>query len=263
MKLFYLCVTCALCLSGFSKANADALVHPFYLSPKGVLTSQTNASYNKQPTKAYGKKSDTYRTRELAQELTYGVSDKVAILGQISNGWKRKTTLTTDQSQTTHTTDENINWAIGGVYDFYRQNNMHLQARLKYLQRETHHMDGAYKGFSALVKAGYDFSFVTPYIGALLELPIAQHKYADNNPKYDVFGALYMQLLPFALDEQLHYSYDKMDCVKNFYLRSQAYFLLTEHIAIGGFLDYSFYKGAKASRKAQDKTFGATLTLQF
>lgn len=258
MKLFYLCLTCVLCFS-ISNAKADALFHPFYISPKGVLTSQTNASYNKQPTKAYGKKSDTYRTHELAQELTYGVSPKVAILGQISNSWKRQTSL----SQTTDKTDENINWAIGGVYDFYRQSNMHLQARLKYLQRETHHMDGAYKGFSALVKAGYDFSFFTPYIGALLELPIAQHKYADNNPKYDAYGAFYMQFLPFALDEQLHYSYDKMDSVKNFYLRSQAHFLLSERIALGGFFDYSFYKSAKASRKAQDKTFGATITLQF
>lgn len=164
---------------------AAEVTHPFYLAPVGKVASDTRIAYQKFHVKDMINGFADYRTRDIiaSQNFSYGIAPKVAIEAQISNAWNRQKY---DGASVTDGEDTNIDWQMGATYDLYRQNDFYAQARVLYVQKETHHYNGAYKAFNALLKGGYDFGLILPYASAFVEVPIAMSKYADNNPKYAV-----------------------------------------------------------------------------
>ena len=243
-------------------ALAVEVSNPFYLSPKGNLTSTTQFSFQKTHTRKeiYG---NNFRTRNkyLEQRLEYGIAPKVAIIGTIANTWQRNRA---DAALLTDKTDTNVDWSVGAIYDFYNKDDAHLQVELVYLQKETHHFGGAYKAVHANARTGYDLGWFLPYIGGQIELPIAQRKDADNDLKYDSYVGLYKDFADIiAIDTTMHYGYNHFS--KSTYLtgRAKLDLLLTETLAVGGFFDYSFFDCARNHAHTDAHTIGATLKVQF
>ena len=203
-----------------------------------------------------------YRTRDriAKQSFSYGISPKVAVLGTISNRWERKKF---DIASITDKTDANINWSVGALYDLYNKNNLHFQLNLQYLQK-THHFGGGYKAAKANAKTGYDFEYLLPYLGAEMELPIAQKNSADNNPKYNIYVGLYKHFNNIlAVDMNIHYNYDKMYKSKKMNSRGELSFFIKPTIALTGFFDYTFFDRGKNNADANSHTIGGMLKVQF
>ncbi len=222
------------------KALALETVHPFYLSPQGTTTSTTTFSWEKSHIKDMINGYQNYRTRDfiVSQAFSYGIAPKVAIDMTISNTWNR---LKYDEANSTDREDTNINWYLGATYDLFKTETTYLQTRLSYLQKETHHNGGAYKAFNLHLRAGYDLKLILPYIGATAEFPLFQHKFADNNPKYDLMGGLYKNFKDIiAVDATFHYNYDKLWKSKKLYATADLYTFLTDWLALGGGYSYTF-----------------------
>ena len=184
----------------------------------------------------------------------------MAIQLNILNDWKRKKN---DNSYITDKTDTNIDWSVGATYNLYNKNDMHFQLNLLYLQK-MHHYAGAYKAFHADAKTGYDLGYFLPYLGGQIELPIAQKKNADNNPKYDVYAGLYKNFKDIAsLDINLHYNYDKMYKSKKINGRTELSFFITPSTALSGFFDYTFFDKGKNNADANAHPIGGTIKVQF
>ena len=245
-----------------SAANATEITNPFYISPKGTLTSTTELSYQKsrQKEEVFGN-NFRERNRQFAQRLEYGIAPKVAVVGTIANTWQRNRA---DNALLTDKTDENIDYTLGALYDFYNKNDAHLQMELVYLQKETHHFKGAYKALHANGKAGYDLGWFLPYIGGQIELPIAQRKDADNDLKYDSYAGLYRDFGDIvAVNTTVHYGFNHFS--KSTYLtgRADLSFFISDTITLGGFFDHSFFDHAKNHARTNGHTIGATAKFQF
>ena len=249
-------------LSATSIACATEITNPFYISPKGKITASTTLAYHKLHTGKLinGLKDYRTRNRSLEQIFSYGISPKVSIQGSILNTWKRKKF---DDFGLTDKTDTNIDWSVGALYDLYNKNDAHFQLKLLYLQK-MHHFAGAYKAFNISAKTGYDLDYFLPYLGTEIELPIAQRKTADNDPKYDVCVGLYKNFKEtVAVDVNLHYNYDKMYKSKKLNARSELSFFITPTIAVSGFFDYTFFDKAKNNAETDAHTIGTTINIQF
>ena len=205
----YILLTTLFLMTSTLSAAAE-MTHPFYLAPVGKTASDTRFAYEKFHVKDMVNGFADYRTRDIivSQNFSYGIAPKVAIEAQISNAWNR---LKYDGTSVSDGEDTNIDWQMGATYDLYRQNDFYAQARVLYVQKETHHEKGAYKAFNALLKGGYDFGFILPYASAFVEVPIAMSKYADNNMKYEGYIGLHHYLYNFlSLDAALNLNYDEM-----------------------------------------------------
>ena len=249
-----------ICLA--SIARATEITNPFYISPKGKITSTTSLSYNKFHVKNLTNGFNDYRTRNriAEQHFSYGISPKVAIEGSVLNNWKRKKF---DDFGLTDKIDTNIKWSVGALYDLYNKDNAHFQLKLLYLQ-QMHHFAGAYKAFNAKAKTGYDFESFLPYLGGEIELPIAQRKNDDNNPKYDVYAGIYKNFNDvIAVDMNIHYNYDKMYKSKKMNGRTEINFFATPQIALSGFFDYTFFDKGKNNADADSHSIGGSIKVQF
>lgn len=244
-------------------AQALEMTHPFYLSPEKTLTSTTTFAWEKFHVKDMINGYQNYRTRDIiaAQAFSYGVAPKVAIDAVISNAWNR---LKYDGTNVTDGEDTNIDWQLGATYDLYKTETTYVQTRLAYLQKETHHAGGAYKAFNLHARAGYDLKFVLPYIGASAELPLFQHKFADNNPKYDIMAGLYKSLNQLiAVDATFHYNYDKLWKSKKLYATADLYTFVTDWLAVGGGYSYTFQDNGKNNAHGDGHTLRVQIKTVF
>ena len=245
-----------------SVAKATEITNPFYISPKGILTSTTELSYQKSRTnEEFFGNNFRARNRAFSQRFEYGIAPKVAVVGNIANTWQRQRP---DNGLLTDKTDSNVDWSVGGVYDFYNKDDAHLHLEVLYLQKETHHFRGAYKALHANGKAGYDLEWFLPYLGGQIELPIAQRKDSDNDLKYDSYAGLYKDFADLiALDTTVHYGFNHY--TKSTYLtgRADLSFFIKDTIARGGFFDYTFLDHAKNHARTNGHTIGGTVKFQF
>ncbi len=243
-------------------STAAEVTHPFYLAPVGKVASDTRVAYQKFHVKDMINGFADYRTRDIiaSQNFSYGIAPKVAIEAQISNAWNRQKY---DGTSVTDGEDTNIDWQMGATYDLYRQNDFYAQARVLYVQKETHHYNGAYKAFNALLKGGYDFGLILPYASAFVEVPIAMSKYADNNPKYDGAVGLYKKAGPIALDAAMHYNYDELWESKKWYAETALYAYVLPNAAVGTFFSYTFEDNGKNNAHGDGHTIGVTFKTEF
>ena len=245
-----------------NSAFALEITHPFYITPVQKTLSETQFIYRKFHLKNSPNKSLDYRTRDilLAQRVSYGIAPKVAIEAQLSNAWNR---TKYDVSSYSDSEDTNINWNLGATYDLYKENNLYLQSRLLYLQEETHHSNGAYKAFNALLKTGYDFNYILPYAGINIELPLFQSKYADNDPKYNVSLGLYKKISSVAVDLSMHYNYDEHWKSKIWYGDVYFYTDISSYATCGIYFSYIFDAQEKNNVSVQGNKIGMLLKYEF
>lgn len=261
MKKFLLFCVVFLALTQTSKATE--ISNPFYLPPKETISLSTTISYQKFHVQKLINGYQDYRTRNrfIEENFMYGVAPKVSILASISNKWERKNF---DNSTLTDKTDSNVNWNLGALYELYNKNDIKFHLKLRYLQKETHHFGGAYKAFNINAKTGYLTKYLLPYIGAEIELPIAQKKTADNNEKYDIFAGFYKNFSDIiAFDGIVHYNYDKLYKSKKLNGKAVLSLYITEKLALSGFFDYTFFDRGKNNADANSHTIGTSIQLEF
>lgn len=245
------------------KSLALEITHPFYLSPQKTITSTTTFGWEKFHVKDMINGYQNYRTRDtiVHQAFSYGIAPKVAIDTTISNTWSR---LKYDGNTFTDGEDTNIDWNLGTTYDLFKTERTYLQTHLSYLQKETHHNGGAYKAFNLHLRTGYDLKLVLPYIGATAEFPLFQHKFADNNPKYDLMGGLYKNFKDIiAVDTTFHYNYDKLWKSKKLYATAALYTFLTDRLALGGGYSYTFQDVGKNNAHGKAHTIQVQIKTAF
>ncbi len=243
-------------------ATATEMTHPFYLTPKGKIASDTQMAYQKFHVKKMTNGFADYRTRDtvISQNFSYGIAPRVAVEAQISNAWNR---LTYDGITTTDKEATNIDWHVGATYDLYRQNDFYAQSRVLYTQKETHHYGEAYKALNGELKGGYDFGFILPYASVFAEIPLAQSKYADNNPKYDVSVGVYNKTGYIAIDTALHYHYDELWESQKWYADTSVYAYVRSNIAVGAFFSYTFEDNGQNNAHGDSHTIGLSVKTEF
>ncbi len=257
----YILLTTLFLMTSTLSAAAE-MTHPFYLAPVGKTASDTRFAYEKFHVKDMVNGFADYRTRDIivSQNFSYGIAPKVAVEAQISNAWNR---LKYDGTSVSDGEDTNIDWQMGATYDLYRQNDFYAQARVLYVQKETHHDKGAYKAFNALLKGGYDLGLILPYASAFVEVPIAMSKYADNNPKYDAAVGLYKKVGPIALDAAMHYHYDELWESKKWYAETALYAYVLPNAAVGTFFSYTFEDNGQNNAHGDGHTIGVAFKTEF
>ena len=258
MKKFLLILS-AVFVAG--NALAAAMANPFYMPKKDSLLSETYFEYEKYHLKQIASPALRYRTRSKTalQNIEYGLSDRAALLLSVSNSWQRKNF----DVGPAHKHNTNINWAVGGHYDLYHTQNYFLQAKIRYLQKETHHARGAYKAFDANVRTGYDLDFILPYVGIWGQLPIAQSSLADDKIKCGAYGGFYTDINLVSIDLSVNYDYDRIDMSNKLYMHSALDFIVTDALTFGGYFDYVLIDKGRESAKADGHTIGAKIKLLF
>ena len=256
MKKFLLLI---LSLTLMQNAYAKNITNPLFIPKKDTFLSTSFGEYRKFHLKEATQARHYLRSRKLGNEFEYGLSDTASLLLSISNTWTRQSM----DFFPTHKENTNINWSVGGHYDFYHTENYFLQAKVRYLQQETHHYNGAYKALDANIRTGYDLGFVLPYVGLSGQLPIAQSKLADDKVKASAYGGLYTDFSFVALDISVNYDYDRFDWNHKLYMHSSLDFLIGEHFSIGGYFDRTLIDKNKYSQKADEITFGGQIKMYF
>ena len=229
-KILYLLATT---LTATSLQAAD-ITSPFYIPQKGKILSTTAIQYEKDTLKnAFGKRAN--RQKEIAQEFSYGLSDKVALHLSGKNSWNRMKASSPDGYITKDSEPSNTRWSVGADYNLLQKDNLNGFLFLKYLQKETHHQKGAYKAFNADMRFGYEFKdILLPYIGGVAELPFAQSKYFDNDMKYGLYAGVYKNFCEkVSANVRLDFGYDKWHSTKEWSTRADISFYMTENTAIG------------------------------
>lgn len=259
MKKLFILFLC-ICITGTTLA--EDITSPFYIVNKGSFASTTQAFYTSFRVKGLTNGYTNYRTwdKSLIQNLAYGLSNTSMIDIQISNNWDR---LKLDGCALTNKTDSNINWHIGGTYNFYNHNNNLIQAFVRYLQKETHHSRGSYKALEGTIRAGHDFNFILTYTDIMAQLPTFQSSQSDNDQKYRTSFGLYKKWSYFTFDTKLNYRYDCHFASKKWDAELATYFYLTETLALGGYFSYTFQDKGKNNAEATGKTIGLTLKTKF
>ena len=258
MKKLILCV-CVFASFMSASAFAKQITNPFYMLQKNDFMSTTYAGYQKHHIKSPTDARYRSRLRILSEAGEYGLSDKAAILMGISNAWIRQN----GDVGGAHTHNTNINWYVGGHYDLYHTENYLLQAKITYLQQETHHYNGAYKALNANVKTGYDLGAVLPYVGVWGQLPIAQSTNADDKIQCGAYAGFYADTSFAAIDIAVNYDYHRLDKNHKLYMHTALDFLITDKIAVGGFFDYNLIDKRRHNIKADGHTIGGQVKVLF
>ena len=253
----------AACLATTSLQAAD-ITSPFYLPEKGSVLSTTAVGYDRVHIKNdLGKLKN--REKALQQELTYGLSDKAALLLSAGNGWDKIKTVLPDGNTAQRSEPTNIRWSVGARYGLIQDDNLNAIMDLKFLQRETHYQKGAYKAFNADARIGYDIkNFFLPYVGGKAELPIAQSKYFDNDMKYGLYAGVYRNFCyNVSADVRFGLDYDKYFSRREWYSDAHLSYFLSKSTSIG--LRWKQVLNEKAARKTKiyEYNYGADLRIEF
>ena len=247
------------CIFLAQHAQAKQVTDPFYMPKQDSFLSTSYFEYQKYHLKSPEAARHHLRSQTLAKKMEYGLSDRAALSVMLSNSWTRRK----DDFKITHKENTNINWAVGGHYDLYSTENYFLQAKIHYLQKETHHARGAYKALDANVRTGYDLGVLLPYVGVWGQLPIAQSTTADDKIKCGSYVGLYTDIQFIAVDVSLNYTYDRIDMSNKLATHSALNFLIGENLALGGYFDYTLIDKKARKKDADGHTIGGQMIIHF
>lgn len=240
-------------------ALAKQITNPFYMTKEDSFISKSYFEYQKYHLKRPNAARHYSRARKIGQNIEYGLSDRASLSIMLSNAWIRQK----DDFENTQKENTNIDWAVGGHYDLYSTENYFLQAKVHYIQKETHHARGAYKAFDANIRTGYDLGILLPYIGAWGQLPIAQSSTADDKIKCGAYGGFYTDMDFTSIDVSVNYDYDRLDMSNRLYMRSVLNFLIADNFALGGYFNYTLIDKGSDSKEADDRTIGGQILVHF
>ncbi len=249
-------LTAALLLLTAAPVQAIDITSPFYLPRTGQIVSTTAAEYNHKQVKS---DSQNYHARDrvLSQNIEYGVAPRVSVEAQIQNAWNRTKGTITDIGYENGREDTNVDWRIGTKYNIVNTGFSFAQLGLGYGQKETHHMNGAYKYVDFGAKIGQDLGIVMPYAGIGVEFPVAQSKESDNNMKYEGYIGLHHYLYNFlSLDAALNLNYDEMYEAREWRTDLAADYFLSPYSTIGVYGSYVIDDSGKWDSRAYEHQIG-------
>ena len=162
-------------LSGTSALAMD-VSNPFYIPMQGDFLSETAVVYKNLD---HGNLEALYGS----ETLSYGVTDKLTVLGSIGDTWILDLPGVTGDNRY-----DNPDFAVGLKYNLLDccKTNWKVQLGASYAQgQEADHND---KEFSGYAKVGYVFNDIMPYVTATVVKPIDR---VESEPEYSARLALY------------------------------------------------------------------------
>ncbi len=252
-------------------AAAADITNPFYLPQKGQVGSITSADFTRSQYKDKFADSEKSYETSLSEELQYGLTDNLAVIGKVGNvfaklkdsSWERNPDINAIFTRTDKE-DKNINWEGGLAWNIFSK-AFKLQAKLVYGQDPSvnrfNEGFGEYKYVGGTIKTGYQFKTMLPYVELGEELPIGQKKGADK-PTYTAKAGLYQgKCEVWALDTGIRYVHDENTYTEGtaYNAEAEASYYLTKKSAISVYGSYTLKGKAKVDADVHSKTAGVRL----
>lgn len=230
MKFRTMLLASAAVMFAGSAAAAD-LTNPFYLPSQGNFASDTTVSYNRTEHDHSKDKDDAWSAKE---EITYGVTDNLAVFGSIENEF---------DSEGKYNNDHNFDYEIGAAYNMSKDGLL-AQIRGSYAtfnpkdfegKRNTH--DRWQKSLNADIKLGYDMGEgLIPYMMYGFE---GQIDAADREFDQYAFAGVHKYAGNWAVDGGFRYDFNTDGKNSNaLYAQAEVDYYPVDNLALGLFGDY-------------------------
>jgi len=254
-----------LCIAG--TAVAADVTNPFYLtSEKGEIGFITSAEIKNITEKnEYGYYSKS-RQKILKEDMRYGITDSLALIGSIGNTWDRWKG-SWDNPDKARRDNENINWSAGLGWNVF-SGPARWQLSAQYGQDRLKNFDGEYKYVSAETKLGYQFKTFLPYVTGGVEIPVGQKSgikgIAGDKFIYNAKAGVYQgKCEVWALDAGVRLTYDENRESRVVTAEAEASYYITPKATIGVYGTYALDGRAKYDVDIYDKSAGIRLRLFF
>ncbi len=259
-------------LSVAGTAAAADITNPFYLiSEQGEFGSITSAEIRRLVEKNnfdYSKSTQTI----LKEEIRYGITDSLALIGSIGNTWERWKGNWDTPAWTTRQDNENINWAAGLGWNILT-GPTRWQVSAQYGQDRLKNFDGEYKYAAFETKLGYQFKRLLPYVTGGVEIPLFQKSgikgIAGDKFTYNTKAGIYQgKCEVWALDTGVRLTYDENREARIVTAEAEASYYITPKATIGVYGTYALDGHAKGIAGAKrmdiyDKSAGLRLRMFF
>lgn len=223
-------------------ASAKDITNPFYLPEQGKVLSDTSIETSRTNLKHYGNVDKSLYANE---EITYGLSDNLAVFGSIGNEFDGK-----KFSNGEYNNDHNFDYTVGAKYNmqagnwlaqvgaaYYTYNPKSWYGHKNYKERTGEGNDRWQKELAAQVKIGYDLcNGWTPYTSFDVAGNIDN---ADRYMDYSWFGGVHKKFDKASVDAGLRYDFTTDGQNTNqLYAQAEANYFVKENIALGIYGDY-------------------------
>ena len=255
-------------LSITGAAAAKDITNPFYLiSEQGELDFVTSGAVKRSIEKndlGYHHKSIQMVANE---EIRFGLTDSLALLGSIGNTWDRWKGNWKPSSDKTIKDNENIAWTAGLGWNIL-SGPARWQISSVYGQDRLRSFDGEYKYIAAETKLGYQFKTFLPYVTGGIEIPIGQKAgqsgLEGNKLIYNTKVGVYQgKCEVWALDTGVRLTYDENRESRVVSAEAEASYYITPNVSVGVYGTYALDGRAKYDVDLYEKSAGVRLRLAF
>ena len=235
MKFRTMLLASAAVMFAGSAAAAD-LTNPFYLPSQGNIASDTTVSYNRTEYDHSKDKDDAWSAKE---EITYGVTDNLAVFGSIENEF---------DSEGKYNNDHNFDYEIGAAYNMSKDGLL-AQIRGSYATFNPKDFEGKrvfsgskesgrwQKYLNADIKLGYDMGEgLIPYMMYGFN---GQIDAADREFEQYAFAGVHKYAGNWAVDGGFRYDFNTDGKNSNaLYAQAEVDYYPVDNLALGLFGDY-------------------------
>lgn len=235
MKFRTMLLASAAVMFAGSAAAAD-LTNPFYLPSQGNFASDTTVSYNRTEFDHSKDKDDAWSAKE---EITYGVTDNLAVFGSIENEF---------DSEGKYNNDHNFDYEIGAAYNMSKDGLL-AQIRGSYATFNPkdfegkryysyHNENGRWQKYlNADIKLGYDMGEgLIPYMMYGFN---GQIDAADREFDQYAFAGVHKYAGNWAVDGGFRYEFNTDGKNSNvLYAQAEVDYYPVDNLALGLFGDY-------------------------
>lgn len=221
-------------------ANAADITSPMYLPEAGKLLSNTSLEYDRAATKHH---AGTTEDLAVAEELTYGITNNFAVVGEIRNYFDIEGLTNRDYNN-----DHNFGYKIGAKYNFNSCSNWLAQAGLSYYTMDPESWWG-HRGsdyglggrWSKNLEANFKLAYQLPN-GALPYSSLTANSNIDDNDRtieYSWFNGIHMMHNNMSADAGIRYDFNLDGTNTNqWYLQGGVNYFVKENITVGVYADY-------------------------
>jgi len=214
-------------------ASAEDITNPFYLARKMQLGSITSVGLEESIVKNSGVRLIQSNRVIAREDLQFGLTDSLAIIGGIGNTWDKWK----NPGETSEKDNENIMWDAGMAWNIL-SGPAKWQVSGIYGQNRLENFDGEYKFVKAETKLGYQFQRLLPYVTGSVEIPVAQKKKGDKFT-YNAKAGIYQgKCEVWALDTGIRLMYDENTEARYVSAEAEASYYLTPKTTIGVYGSY-------------------------
>ena len=193
-------------------ANEYPVTHPFYLPDKGEVVSSTSYNHYDCKLKSPAAKQllgDKYKVDVVSEDLGYGISDKIILIG----GYCHEAF---DYKGLYNDSDKNHYWYLGLGDKFIDDGKTFFYGSFDYCQYNGDSVDKSTKYYDLFLKYGKKLDWADPYISVYYTN--SMNRGSDNDAYAYFEGGIYKQVNDkLGLDVNLDY-YHNTDALKEKFL---------------------------------------------